>query len=166
MISNPPSRLLPALLLVTAAAVGCSGSSNSMDTAPTKPSDRFADLVDDDRETVMITPADLDAEEYDIMPATFDTVIVRAAPASSDGRHGVDALLKGSFPDGCTHLHEMSQRKTDSGQAVTLTMRRPLSEICTQVVRPYRFFFELDDRYPPGDFTLVVNDRPLAFVVE
>ena len=156
------------LVLALPFIAGCGGMSNSTSTkgADSTPSDRFADLVDDERETVMITTSDDSAGEYLMSPAVFDTVIVRSVPATEKEPRLVEALLKGSFPDGCTELHRLMQSKTAGGQSATLTMRRPLSAICTQVVRPYRFFFELDVRYPPGDYMLVVNDRSFAFTVE
>jgi len=161
------------LLFISIAAMGtagCSGSSSSTDDRSGGESENieslFADLVDDERETVMIESGEISASEFDIMPAAFDTIIVRAAPGSSEAGRAVDALLKGSFPDACTQLHELSQRSSEAGAVVSLTMRRPRSAICAQVVRPYRYFFELDGTYAIGDHTLVVNDRPYAFSIE
>jgi len=91
---------------------------------------------------------------------------VRSVPAAENEARVVEALLKGSFPDGCSELHQLTQSKTTGGESATLTMRRPLSAVCTQVVRPYRFFFKLDARYPPGDYVLGVNNRSFAFTVE
>ncbi|MFV1980745.1 MAG: hypothetical protein ACC655_06290 [Rhodothermia bacterium] len=155
------------LVLVLPFVAGCGGMSNSTSTESSggAPSDRFAGLVDDERETVMIATSDESAGEYRMSPAVFDTVIVRSVPAVENEPRVVEALLKGSFPDGCTELQQLMQSKTAGGQSATLTMRRPVSAICTQVVRPYRFFFELDFRYPPGDYMLVVNDRSFAFTV-
>lgn len=156
------------LVLVLPFISGCGLMSNSTspDGAEDPSSRRFADLEDDERETVLITTSDESTGEFRMSPAVFDTVIVRSVPTTEDEPRVVEALLKGSFPDGCTELHQMVQSKTDRGESATLTMRRPLSAMCTQVVRPYRFFFELDARYPPGDYVLVVNNRLFAFTVE
>lgn len=155
------------LVLLVPLVGACGGMSNSTSTegAGGAPSDRFVDFVDDERETVMITTAGDSAEEYLISPAVFDTVIVRSVPAVGDEPRVIETLLKGSFPDGCTELHQLTQSRTAGGQSATLTMRRPQSMMCTQVVRPYRFFFELDNRFPHGKYTLVLNDRVFEFTV-
>lgn len=155
--------VIPPLFL--ASCGGSAGTSNG-ESEPVQNVELFSDFMDDERETVMITPAVDSAIAYEISPAAFDTVIVRPIPVDDDQRHWVEALLKGSFPEGCTELHRLTQTETADGQSVTLTMRRPQSAICTQVVRPYRFFFELERRFPPGSYTLVVNDRVFPFTVE
>jgi hypothetical protein len=156
--------VLPILSLI----IGCGGSSNSTTTdAPSlSTTTSFEDLEDDERETVMIATADRSSGAFTINPAAFDTVIVRSVPAEENEARVVEALLKGSFPDGCTELHELEQTGSSDGQIATLTMRRPESAMCTQVVRPYRFFFRLDDRFSPGEYVLVMNDRSFEFKVE
>ena len=146
-------------------AAGCSGSTNSA-VQDGEPRSLFADLEGDERETVVIDPADVTSADLDISPAVFDTVIVRGAPTAGSEPRVVEALLKGSFPDGCTQLHNMVRSQTVDGETVELTMRRPRQAICTQAVRPYRFFFELESRYGPGGYELTVNDRTFEFVIE
>lgn len=159
---------LAALILSSCGGTGNStapaGGTDSSEVARMK--EHFADLVDDERETVLIAPADRDPDAYEITPASFDTVIVRAEPHPTDGRKAVDVLLKGSFPDGCTELHKMTQHSTADGRTVELTMRRPEGAMCTQVVRPYRYFFVLDGTFAAGQYTLTVNERPFHFTVE
>ena len=159
-------NLCLALLLPFVAS--CGGTSNSASTGGTDDSavDRFSDLVDDERETVMITTAEESAGEFSMSPAVFDTVIVRSVPATGSEARIVEVLLKGYFPDGCSELHDLTQANTEGGQTATLTMRRPQSAICTQVIRPYRFFFELEERFQPGEHTLTVNDKAFRFTVE
>jgi hypothetical protein len=162
-------RIFPAVLAVAAALTmaSCGGSSNaSMNEEPESDvSDLFAEHVDDERETVMISRAD-ESAAYQISPASFDTVIVRAMAGKGSEPRIVDALLKGAFPDGCTELHDIVQKPTQNGLSVNLTMRRPESAMCTQVVRPYRFFFRLERKFEPGQFVLSVNGRTFPFEVE
>jgi hypothetical protein len=162
-------RILPAVFaaVTTFLTASCGSSSTaSMNEEPvTEVSDLFAEHVADERETVMISQPD-ESANYQISPAAFDTVIVRAMAGRQSEPRVVEALLKGAFPDGCTELHRIEQEPTSNGESVDLTMRRPESVMCTQVVRPYRFFFELEQRFEPGDYVLVVNGASFPFEVE
>jgi hypothetical protein len=157
-----------AYVLLAFLVSACGGSGESTTTAPASESvaDRFADLTDDERETVMISPLESGQAKYQVMPAVFDTVVVRAVAGPADEPRLVDVLLKGSFPDACTELNELTQSGHEDDEIATLTMRRPESAVCAQVVRPYRFFFQLSKRYAPGEHTLLVNDVPFRFEVE
>ena len=44
-------------------------------------------------------------------------------------------------------------------------MRRPKGAVCTQVVRPYRFYYTLAEPLPPGDYTLKLNGGVNPFTV-
>jgi hypothetical protein len=120
---------------------------------------------DETRETVLIKPADGTESAFDFGPAPIDTVLIRAdLKASRDAV--IEVLVKGSFPDGCSELHRLEQKPSENGQQVSLVMRRPSEAICTQVVRPYRFFFVLDRRFTPGRHILSINGNEYPFSVE
>ena len=88
------------LALLASLVAACGGMSNSSSTkgddVDGATSDRFADLEDDERETVMIANPGDSGNEYLISPAVFDTVIVRSAPAVAGEPHVIETLLKGS----------------------------------------------------------------------
>lgn len=155
------------------AALACSGlgmvgcaSSDSTTQSEGIETELFDDLELDESETVLIATASDDLDSYLVSPAVFDTVVVRVAVANEAGRHVVEALVKGSFPDACTELHALNVTLNAGGGLANLSMRRPESAICAQVVRPYRFFFALDEAFGPGSYSLVVNGREFAFLVE
>ena len=154
-------NLARAFILV-ALAVGfaaCGGSSEATEENP------FGRRTDDGegRETLLITPPDA-AEEFFYYPAIYETIEVRAG-AMEAGRRPVELLIRGALPDGCTALHNIEQQRVGSQLAVTFEMRRPKGAVCTQVVRPYRFYYTLDEPLAPGDYTLKLNGAVKPFTV-
>ncbi len=148
-----------ALLLL---GMGCSHTARTQ-LGPAPPAS-FDDGDDGTRETLLIVPAEGTAATFDFGPAPIDTVLIRSdMKASRDAV--IEVLVKGSFQDGCSELHELAQQPSASGQAVSLVMRRPSDAICTQVVRPYRFFFVLDRRFAPGSYVLSINSTEYPFSV-
>lgn len=148
---------------VMLAAAGCRHVSSSAKADGSSDEDPFSDLQDDNRETVLIEPGER-TQAFTVSPAIFDTALVRVG-ARRGSAAIIEVLVKGSFPDGCTELNALDQEPSHEGQRVALTMRRPGNAICTQVVRPYRFFFTLDRRFGPGRYTLVINGKAFAFHV-
>ncbi|MEZ4696204.1 MAG: hypothetical protein R2832_07305 [Rhodothermales bacterium] len=143
---------------------GCGGSE-----AVTVPVDeqfghRFDGVAPDGRETYQISPPDSNVEYY-YYPAVFDTVHVRPELEAS-GLSRVELLIKGSFPDACTDLHSVSQRRVEHLINMSLQMRRPKGTVCASVMRPYRFYVLLDGLYEPGNYTLKLNDRAHTFVID
>jgi hypothetical protein len=127
---------------------------------------RYDGQAPDGRETHVIVPAD-DAEEYAIHPAVFDTVHIRPQMLESlkEAPVKVELLIKGSFPDSCTRLHSLVQERAGNIVNVSLDMRRPRSAICASVVRPYRFYVELEGEYSAGNYTLKLNDSIRTFTI-
>lgn len=126
---------------------------------------RYAGQSPEGRETVLIRAPEADVSAYEVFPAAIDSVYVRVAEAESAGRRPVDVLVKGAFPDGCMELHALEQKVAPAGTAVDLQMRRPKAAICTQVVRPYRFYFALEGTYTAGAHRLSINGRTVPFTV-
>lgn len=123
----------------------------------------------DEREMVVIVPPD-SQQTYFYYAAPFDSVHVRAAPF----RDGVDpsmqelpveVLVKGSFPDACTELHELEQTRTAHIIDIKLRIRRPRGMVCAAVVRPYRFYFMLEGLYRPGHYTMKLNEEYVPFQI-
>lgn len=155
--------ILPSLVFgLSFIATGCMHVSTSSKSTNSG-NDPFEEKGDKTRETILIEPTE-GTQSFEISPALFDTAMVKV-DAKGGSPAIVDVLIKGSFPEGCFELNALDQEPMRSGQRVTLTMRRPAEAICTQVVRPYRFFFTLDRRFDPGRYTLEINDRSFAFEV-
>lgn len=150
-------------VVVSITLVGCMQTSSQRTGSSGSAADSFDD-EDESRETVLIEPKEGVETAYDVRPAHIDTALIRAQDYDVTGAI-VEVLVKGTFPDGCSELNELDQSPSRNGQDVTLTMRRPTEAICTQVVRPYRFFFTLDRRFTPGEYTLSINGRALGFSV-
>lgn len=152
------------LLLAAVVLAGCAQAS-MQSTDVSGPGTRPFEDDDGDRETVLIQPKSGADNAYDIRPALLDTALIRAQYHGAAGAI-IEVLIKGTFPDGCSELNELDQEPGREGQLVSLTMRRPADAICTQVVRPYRFFFTLDRRFEPGEYVLTINGHAFDFRVE
>lgn len=137
----------------------CGGSSEAVE----EPS--FGQRVEEEgRETLLITPPDAE-EEFFYYPAYFSDVEVRTGPVEG-GRRPVELLIRGALPDGCTELHHIGQERNANLIDVTFEMRKPKGAVCTQVVRPYRFYYTFEQPLPPGDYTLTLNDTVKPFTVQ
>lgn len=98
--------------------------------------------------------------DYFFAPAILEEIVVRTAPMPpADTARGtrVDLVIKGSLPDACAELHDVSQQRTARLIDIALRMRRPQGAVCATVVRPYRYYLELEGTYKPGPYTLNVN---------
>ncbi len=109
-------------------------------------------------------------KEYFYYPAIFDTVQVYplfSMVDSSAWEQGVpvEVLIKGALPDACTELHAVKQERAGHLIRVELLIRRPRRKTCVSVARPYKFYLRLEGRFPPGHYTLYVNDRVYPFQV-
>lgn len=167
-----PDTHLPAVLLCISAMLflaACMGSKEVEVTSDERFGHRFEETGPEGRRTIAILPPD-SAVSYFFYPAVYDTVHVRRAPFQSelatDGQVPVEILVKGSLPDGCTELHDVSQERFGHIIHVNVQMRRPQGSVCTRVMRPYRFYVRLEGTYGPGSYTLKLNDRVHPFSIQ
>ena len=120
------------------------------------------------RRTLTVTQPD-SAESYFYYPAVFDTVHVRPAFFGSEHVENqqvpVEVLVKGSLPDACSELHDVSQERYGHIIEVTLQTRRPQGAVCATVIRPFRFYLKLEGMYGTGSYTLKLNNKPIPFTV-
>lgn len=114
-------------------------------------------------ETLLIEEPEQEA--FFTYPAPVTGVTFRAGPAEADGRRPVELLIKGALPDACSALHDIRQRQAERLLDVTLEMRRPKGAVCAQVVRPYRFYYILEEPLEPGNYTLGLNGGVWPFTV-
>jgi len=119
------------------------------------------------RSTISVTPPQEDVT-YRFFDATFDTVTIRPdvlTPTTAREGVPVEVLVKGAFPDACSELHEVTQQRAGNLVLVTLTMRRPQGVVCARVLRPYRFYLDLEGRFVTGSYSLRLNEESHAFEV-
>lgn len=145
----------------------CSGSSGTV----INPDDQFGHRVDgstpDGRSTIVIQAPEV-GREYNYYPAIFQSVNVRAEPSEGQAAAtgvSVEVLVKGAFPDACTELHDVNQERAGNVIRVVLRMRRPVGAVCASVLRPYRFYLELDGVYAVGAYSLLLNDESNPFEI-
>ena len=154
--------LLPLVLMVGLAA--CAGSGDDSVSPDEQFGHRYEGIAPDGRETVLIEPADSSAV-YIELPVFLDSVHVRSAhrEALPGEAVPVEVLIKGALPDACSELNEATQERMEHFVEVTLTVRRPRGAICTEVVRPFRFYLPLDGTFAPGSYSLRINGAAHPF---
>jgi len=121
----------------------------------------------DGRTTIAVTPPQEDLE-YRLFEATFESVTIRPAAVTSNSAVDgvpVEVLIKGAFPDACSELHEVTQQRAGNLVLVTLTMRRPQGSVCASVLRPYRYYLDLEGTFVPGPYSLRLNESSHPFEV-
>lgn len=121
----------------------------------------------DGRTTIAVTPPREDID-YRLFDATFESVTIRPALVTLEtAQRGVpvEVLIKGAFPDACSELHEVTQQRAGNLILVTLTMRRPQGSVCASVLRPYRYYMDLEGTYTPGPYSLRLNESIHPFEV-
>ncbi len=167
-----PERLpLRALRAVLACALLCWLPACAALQPNVGPEERYGHRVkgedSEGRQTIAVTAPQEDTE-YRMFDATFETVTIRPAAATPETRLSgvpVEVLIKGAFPDACTELHEVTQQRAGNLVLVTLTMRRPQGSVCARVLRPYRFYLDLDGGFVTGSYSLRLNDTAHPFEV-
>ena len=160
-----PIRLMTLIVLVTfVGACATTGPAPDPDTT-------FGHRVDGDdsdgRTTIVIAPAEQDVA-YRFFEASYESVTIRPDQITAENQTAgvpVEVLIKGAFPDACSELHEMEQQRAGNLVLVTLTMRRPQGSVCASVLRPYRYYLDLEGTFRPGSYSLRLNDDTHAFVV-
>lgn len=113
--------------------------------------------------------AEDDAEAGDFM--IFNLAMVDSAtPLVQQGPPvQVELLIRGNLNDGCTELYgdilQQGQGTTDI--TVYLQTQRPQDAMCTMMLVPFETTIELEGDFPPGAYTVTVNDEVEAtFTVE
>jgi hypothetical protein len=128
---------------------------------------RVEGVTDDGRQTIMISAPD-ESVEYRFFDATYESVAIRPAQLTVSNQLvgvPVEVLVKGSFPDSCSELHDVVQQRAGNLILVTLTMRRPMGAVCASVMRPYRYYLDLEGNYTAGSYSLKLNESSHPFVI-
>lgn len=161
--------ILVVLVTIATTVAACMGSREVEVVPDERFGHRFEESGPEGRRTIAILPPDSGASFF-YYPVFFDTVHVRPAsfssPLAENGRVPVEVLVKGSLPDACTELHDVTQERFGHIIHLEIEMRRPQGSVCTSVTRPYRFYLRLDGMYEPGSYTLKLNNRIFPFPVK
>lgn len=158
-----------ALALITLLAVGCAGSRQTERPPDDRYGHRFAEgQAPDVRRTV--TLAEPDDAFYFTYPIVIDSLHIRQGAFipyldAEIQRVAVEVLVKGVYPDNCSDISELSQRRVGHIIEVDLLMRKPQDTVCFRVRRPFRYYFELDGSFRPGFYTLKLNGQVRSFQV-
>jgi hypothetical protein len=156
-------RFVLPLLLVLALLAGCRTTERAVDP-DTEFGHRFEAHDPEGRRVLSLVPP-APGEEFFTYPTPVTGLRVRTGPMLDDGRRGVELIVEGALPDACTELHHVSEARTGQFLNVTFQIRRPKGALCAQVIRPFRFYYELSTPLAPGPYTLRLNDRVHPFEV-
>jgi len=163
-----PHRVLPAwsLLALLIMLPSCIALGPRVDAEPAF-GHRVEGETADGRTTIAINPPQDDVQ-YRLFDATYESVSIRPDELTPDRAAegvSVEVLVKGAFPDSCSELHNVVQERAGNLILVTLTMRRPQGSVCASVLRPYRYYLDLDGSFTAGSYSLRLNEVTHAFVV-
>jgi hypothetical protein len=100
---------------------------------------------------------------YDLAMVDSVTPLVRQGPPVQ-----VELLIQGNLNDGCTELDGVLQQGQGTTDIVVyLQTQRPEDAMCTEALVPFDTTIQLEGDFPPGDYTVTVNDEVGAtFTVE
>ena len=157
---------IPRFLVLTLLLSGCALLQPVSDVE-----DEFGHRIEgvsvDGRQTIAISPPD-EGTTYRFFDASYESVTIRPGVVTTENEAEgvpVEVLIKGAFPDSCSELHEVEQQRAGNLYLVTLTMRRPEGAICASVLRPYRYYLDLDGTSKPGSYSMKLNEKSHSFVV-
>jgi hypothetical protein len=77
----------------------------------------------------------------------------------------VEAVVAGDLADSCTEVGAITQEREGTTVTVTIAVTRPADAICAAVITPVEQTISLDGDFPPGEYTLNVNDQTVTFSV-
>ncbi len=100
---------------------------------------------------------------YDLAMVDSVTPLIRPGPPVQ-----VELLVEGNLNDGCTELDGILQQGQGTPDIVVyLQTQRPQDAMCTEALVPFETTIQLEGGFPPGSYTVTVNDEVEAtFTVE
>jgi inhibitor of cysteine peptidase len=92
---------------------------------------------------------------------TVDLLLLESFPVQ------VNAIVRGSLPDGCTTIDQVTQTREGNALTVTITTARPADKMCTQLVTPFEQNVPLEVAgLPAGTYTVDVNGTTSTFTLD
>lgn len=77
----------------------------------------------------------------------------------------VEAVVQGDLADSCTEVGLITQERQGATITVTILVTRPADAVCAAVITSVEQTIPLDGEFPPGEYTLQVNDQTVTFTV-
>jgi hypothetical protein len=77
----------------------------------------------------------------------------------------VTTRVVGTLGSGCDYLHSIEQRREGGRVTIEIKRSRFTEGPCTTILKEFRQELGLPEAFPPGDYTLRVNDVSKAFSV-
>ena len=167
--------LLPVLLVVGMAMSGCAsftipGSTPSeqpeqpggspQEPAPYEPE---RPVSSDDTVEPLPTPTPIEGDVIigEAMVESIEIVFLESFPLQ------VNVIARGSLPDGCTTIYEVTQEREGDTFKVTITTIRPADLVCTQALVPFEEVVPLDVYgLEAGTYTVDVNGVTGTFTLD
>jgi inhibitor of cysteine peptidase len=96
--------------------------------------------------------------------AKVDSVEVKVTGSAPNAK--VQVVARGTLPDGCTKITDISQKRDGNTFTVTLGTYRAPNVMCIQVITPYIETVDLDTTgLTAGTYTVVVNGVSTQFTL-
>ena len=77
----------------------------------------------------------------------------------------VNVVVRGTVPDACTEVGEVSQERVDNEIEVLVYLNRDPNAFCAQVLTPVEETLSIPGDFPPGDYSVTVNGVTETFRV-
>ncbi len=106
--------------------------------------------------------ATVDAAKFEINQLPIESVDVQVRETMPVQ---VAVVVKGYLNDSCTTLHNIAQQRDGQTITLTITKQRPKGLDCAQVISEFSETITLEGDFPPGTYTLRVNDMEQTFTV-
>ena len=100
-----------------------------------------------------------DGFTYGVAPVgSVDIITLKSFPAK------INAAIHGYFPDGCTEIGKVTQKRDGNAFMIEITTKRPAGAYCTQSIVPFDRTVPLDVYgLPAGNYTVNANGVKAAF---
>jgi hypothetical protein len=114
---------------------------------------------DGDSATGGPTPTAASIAEGLLQVTSVDVVIRESFPPQ------ISANVRGTLPDSCTEVGEISQSRAGNAITVTIATVRDPQALCAQALVPVELSVDLEGDWPSGDYTVTVNGVTATFRV-
>ncbi|MEW5989003.1 MAG: hypothetical protein AB1791_20450 [Chloroflexota bacterium] len=152
--THPKATIFMVIVALLLALVACApaGSPAAADAEPTAAPDQPVTSADP---TAKPTPASDNAGQYaygEAFVESVDVLMLESFPVQ------VHVVARGQMPEGCNQIDQVKQERQGNTFAVTITTRRPVGMMCSQVLVPFEETIKLDvEGLEAGLYVVVVN---------
>ena len=90
---------------------------------------------------------------------SVDVLILESFPVQ------VNVVVRGTVPDACTQIGQVTQQRTDNQIEITVATTRDPNAFCAQVLTTVEETIAIPGDFPPGDYAVTVNGVTESFRV-